>query len=194
MIDLLTTEKQFLSSHLRKGGVAVDFTMGNGHDTAWLSAQVGEEGKVYAFDIQKQALEQTALTLKKEGSPDNCTLILDSHTEVERYVKEPICAGMFNLGYLPGSDKSVTTLCSSTMAAVEAALRLLEDGGGLLVAVYPGHAEGTREGEMLESFFSRLDRKKICVSKLKIVNSPTSPFFFLAEKREKAGDGKGSAG
>ena len=90
---------------------------------------------------------------------------------------------MFNLGYLPGSDKSVTTLRESTMKAVEGALRLLEDDGGLLIAVYPGHEEGSLEGKMLDEFFATLDRKKICVSKLMIVNSPTSPFFFLVEKR-----------
>lgn len=183
MIDLLTVEKQFIESHIRRGGTVVDFTMGNGHDTLWLSEKVGEEGKVYAFDIQPAALESSEKLLSESGCPKNYTLILDSHANVEQYVKEPICAGMFNLGYLPGSDKSVTTLRASTMAAVEAALRLLEDDGGLLIAVYPGHAEGSLEGKMLDEYFATLDRKKICVSKLQIVNSPTSPFFFLVEKR-----------
>jgi 16S rRNA C1402 N4-methylase RsmH len=161
----------------------VDFTMGNGHDTLWLAEQVGENGKVYAFDIQPKALESSEKLLRESGCPQNYTLILDSHANVEQYVKEPICAGMFNLGYLPGSDKSVTTLRESTMKAVEGALRLLEDDGGLLIAVYPGHEEGSLEGKMLDEYFATLDRKKICVSKLMIVNSPTSPFFFLVEKR-----------
>ncbi len=183
MIDLLTVEKQFIASHVRPGGTVVDFTMGNGHDTLWLAEQVGENGKVYAFDIQPKALESSEKLLRESGCPQNYTLILDSHANVEQYVTEPICAGMFNLGYLPGSDKSVTTLRESTMKAVEGALRLLEDDGGLLIAVYPGHEEGSLEGKMLDEFFATLDRKKICVSKLMIVNSPTSPFFFLVEKR-----------
>lgn len=183
MIDLLDIEKQLIASHIREGGTVVDFTMGNGHDTLWLSQKVGECGKVYAFDVQKAALESSEKLLSSSGCPKNYTLILDSHANVENYVKEPICAGMFNLGYLPGSDKSVTTLRESTMAAVEAALRLLEADGGLLIAVYPGHEEGTLEGQMLDRYFATLDRKQICVSKLKIVNSPTSPFFFLVEKR-----------
>ena len=183
MIDLLTVEKQFIASHVREGGTVVDFTMGNGHDTLWLSRQVGENGKVYAFDIQPKALESSEKLLRESGCPQNYTLILDSHANVEQYVKEPICAGMFNLGYLPGSDKSVTTLRESTMKAVEGALRLLEDDGGILIAVYPGHEEGSLEGKMLDEYFTTLDRKKICVSKLMIVNSPTSPFFFLVEKR-----------
>jgi len=183
VIDLLTVEKQFIASHVREGGTVVDFTMGNGHDTLWLAEQVGENGKVYAFDIQPKALESSEKLLRESGCPQNYTLILDSHANVEQYVKEPICAGMFNLGYLPGSDKSVTTLRESTMKAVEGALRLLEDDGGLLIAVYPGHEEGSLEGKMLDEYFATLDRKKICVSKLMIVNSPTSPFFFLVEKR-----------
>ena len=59
---------------------------------------------------------------------------------------------------------------------------LLEKGGGILIAVYPGHAEGKAEGELIEETLSKLDRKKICVSKFCIINSPTSPFFFLIEK------------
>ena len=59
MIDLLTVEKQFIASHIRPGGTVVDFTMGNGHDTLWLSERVGAEGRVYAFDIQKAALESS---------------------------------------------------------------------------------------------------------------------------------------
>ena len=41
MVDLLTLHKQFLAPHIKKGSVAVDFTMGNGHDTLWLSNAVG---------------------------------------------------------------------------------------------------------------------------------------------------------
>ena len=183
MLDLLALQKYFILEHLKEGDVAVDFTMGNGHDTEFLSKTVGENGHVYAFDIQEQAVASTSENLKKAGCPENYTLILDSHHNVKKYVDVPIKAGMFNLGYLPGSDKKITTLRKSTMAAVEGAIRLLEDGGGLLIAVYPGHEEGTLEGLMLDDYFKTLDRKKICVSKLQIVNSPTSPFFFLVEKR-----------
>ena len=62
MLDLKTTEKNFLIPHIKEGGVAVDFTMGNGHDTLWLSKAVGESGKVYAFDVQQAALDSPAAT------------------------------------------------------------------------------------------------------------------------------------
>ena len=92
MIDLLKTEKEFIRTHIKEGGTVVDFTMGNGHDTLWLSNAVGENGKVYAFDIQQAALDSTSALLKKENAPENYTLILDSHHNVKNYVKEPICA------------------------------------------------------------------------------------------------------
>ncbi len=183
MIDLLDTEKAFIAGHISPGDTVVDFTMGNGHDTLWLSRQVGETGRVYAFDIQQQALDSAAALLERENASKNYRLIKASHHLVREYVKESITAGMFNLGYLPGSDKSVTTLHETTIPAIEAAIELLADGGGLLIAVYPGHAEGAVEGALINELLSKLDRRKICASKLQIVNSPTSPFFYLVEKR-----------
>ena len=184
MVDLLSLQKYFMLQHLGEGDVAVDFTMGNGNDTLFLSETVGESGRVYAFDIQEDALTSTRAHLEASGAPENYTLICASHHLVLDYVKEPIKAGMFNLGYLPRSGrKTVTTLRETTMPAVEAALSLLADDGILLIAVYPGHEEGNLEGQMLAEYFATLDRRKICVSRFNIMNSPTSPYFFIAEKK-----------
>lgn len=183
MINLLEVEKNFLIPHIKKGGVAVDFTMGNGHDTLWLSEALGENGKVYAFDIQPQALESSRKLLEESGAAKNYTLILDSHSNVKNYVSEKICIGMFNLGFLPGGDKSITTKRETTMIAIRAAIDLLDADGALLIAVYPGHEEGTIEGELIEKELETLNRRELCASKFKIVNSPTSPFFFLVERK-----------
>ena len=183
MIDLLSLQKQFILTHLREGDVAVDFTMGNGHDTEFLSKTVGSGGRVFAFDVQQQALDSTAANLKAAGCPENYTLILDSHHKVKEYVQGPIRAGMFNLGYLPGSDKSVTTMRVTTMPAIEAAIDLLDHGGVLLVAVYPGHAEGDAEGKMICEYLSGLSRYKVCATRINILNSPTSPFFIIIENK-----------
>ncbi len=183
MIDLLALQKTFILNHLRPGDTAVDFTMGNGHDTAFLSESVGPTGRVFAFDVQAAALASTAANLKEWGCPENYTLIHDSHHNVKNYVSGPIKAGMFNLGYLPGSDKSVTTMRVTTMPAIEAAIELLDHDGVLLVAVYPGHAEGEAEGKMVLDYFATLDRHKICCTLIRILNSPTSPFFVVVEKK-----------
>ena len=82
MIDLLQLQKQFILNHLGEGDTAVDFTMGNGHDTEFLSKTVGENGHVYAFDVQKQAVESTAANLKKAGCPENYTLHVLLHLVV----------------------------------------------------------------------------------------------------------------
>ena len=183
MIDLLDLQKHFILTHLKEGDIAVDFTMGNGHDTEFLSKAVGENGHVYAFDVQKQAIESTSAHLKNSGCPDNYTLILDSHHNVKKYVDTPIKAGMFNLGYLPGSDKTVTTMRETTLPAIEAAISLMDKDAIILVAVYPGHAEGEAEGKLVNEYLSSLSRHKVCCTQIKIVNSPTSPFFFIIESK-----------
>jgi len=183
MIDLLALQKSFILSHLHQGDTAVDFTMGNGHDTEFLSKTVGESGKVYAFDVQEQAIASTRKNLAAAECPQNYTLILDSHHNVRKYVTGPIKAGMFNLGYLPGSDKRVTTMRETTMPAIEAALDLLDHDGVLLIAVYPGHAEGDAEGKLVLNYLSTLNRRTICCTLIRIINSPTSPFFIVVEKK-----------
>ncbi len=183
MVDLVGLHKHFILEHLKAGDTAVDFTMGNGGDTLFLSKTVGEAGKVYAFDIQMQALESTEKYLKDNGAPENYELICASHHRVKEFVKGPIKAGMFNLGYLPRSgNKSLYTMRETTMPAVEAAIELLAPDGALIIAIYPGHKEGELEGEMLEEYFKTLSRFKICASKFRILNSPASPYFFLVEK------------
>ena len=105
MVDLLSLQKYFILQHLREGDTAVDFTMGNGNDTLFLSETVGKTGKVYAFDIQEEALVSTQGYLSDCGAPQNYELICASHHLVKEFVKETIKAGMFNLGYLPRSGR-----------------------------------------------------------------------------------------
>ena len=183
MVDLTGLHKHLILEHLKAGEVAVDFTMGNGGDTLFLSKTVGEGGRVYAFDIQQLALESTKKHLEENGAPENYTLICASHHRVKEFVKEPIKAGMFNLGYLPRSgNKALYTMRETTMPAVEAAIDMLLPDGVLIIAIYPGHKEGELEGEMLREYFKTLSRFKICASEFHILNSPSSPYFFLIEK------------
>lgn len=183
MIELLDLHKKFILEHLHDGDIAVDFTMGNGHDTEFLSKTVGENGHVYAFDIQASAVESTRKNLEASGCPNNYTLIHDSHHNVKNYVKEPIKAGMFNLGYLPGGDKSITTMRATTLPAIEAAIDLLGKDAILLIAVYPGHPEGDAEGKEITEYLSTLSRFKVCCTKVQIVNSATSPYFMMIETK-----------
>ena len=96
---------------------AIDATAGNGHDTHFLSEHVGPAGEVYAIDLQKSALEVTSRRLSAIGL-QNVRLINQDHAQLSSLVpielRSRIGAIMFNLGYLPGGDKSITTSPTST--------------------------------------------------------------------------------
>lgn len=186
MVDLKELHKHFLLEHICEGDIAVDFTMGNGNDTLFLSKAVGNSGRVYAFDIQEAALNSTRDRLIRESAPENYTLILASHHRVSEFVKERIKVGIFNLGYLPGvNNKELTTKRETTLLALRSAIDLLLPGGALIVAIYPGHEEGKLEGEEIREYLKTLSKYRICPSEFHILNSPTSPYFFLIEKSER---------
>ncbi len=184
MVDLLELQKSFILQHLKEGDIAADFTMGNGHDTEFLCQSVGESGHVYAFDIQEKALESTKERLVNAGLIDRASLILDSHSNAKKYIDKPLKASMFNLGYLPGSGrKDITTMRETTMPAVRFAIEQTAPDGIVLIAIYPGHEEGDAEGKMLYEILGEYPRYQICCSIFKIINSPTSPYFYIVEKK-----------
>ncbi|MBR4799615.1 MAG: class I SAM-dependent methyltransferase, partial [Clostridia bacterium] len=121
--------------------------------------------------------------LERENAPRNYTLINDSHHKLLEYIKEPIKAGMFNLGWLPGGDKSVTTRSDTTLAALRDAISILAPDGIILVALDPGHAEGETEGELIGGYLETLDRHKYCCAEFRIVNSPASSYFYVIESK-----------
>lgn len=149
--------KEIIVEAAGPGASVIDATMGNGHDTLWLCQQVGEQGRVYAFDVQPEALENTRTRLKQEGVAERATLILDGHQHMEAHVPEPVDAILFNLGWLPGVAHAVTTRTETTLAAVNAGLRLLKPGGVMTICIYPGHEEGRRERDALLEWAKNLD-------------------------------------
>lgn len=183
MLELLNFSKTFIKEHITESSVVADFTMGNGHDTEWLCSLV-PNGHVYAFDVQKQAVDNTRERLEK-GGYNNFELFLDSHANCEKYINCEIDAGMFNLGWLPGGDKSIHTLRESTIPAVFSAIKLLRKGGLVTINVYPGHDEGKCEGELLMEELSKLSRFEYCVFVFRLVNSPDAPFIIGIEKYNK---------
>jgi ubiquinone/menaquinone biosynthesis C-methylase UbiE len=57
--NALETSREYVKKAAKQGDAAVDATAGRGRDTLFLSKPVGSEGRVYAFDIQRQAIETT---------------------------------------------------------------------------------------------------------------------------------------
>ncbi len=184
MYELLDISKMFLNSgKIKSDSVLVDFTMGNGYDTEYLCKLV-PEGKVYAFDIQEDAVKNTKKRLQNAGL-SNYELVLDSHANAKKYINCNIDGGLFNLGYLPGGDKTIHTMRSSTLPAIQAAIEMLNKGCVLVINVYPGHEEGRLEGELLQSELAKYDKKLYCITYFRIINSPDAPFIFAVERYDK---------
>ena len=167
------------------GARVIDATLGGGGDTQALCELVGAEGRVYGFDIQPDAVRRTRARLDEAGLAGRAELICASHARMEEYVHEPVDAVLFNLGWLPGGDKSVTTLTDSTLSAVNAALRLLRPGGLLTICVYPGHAEGAREREALIDWAKSLDEKRFDAMLKTYLNQSNDPPLLIAVKKKK---------
>lgn len=114
---------------VQPGDTVVDATLGNGHDTLMLCELVGETGRVIGFDIQPDAVERTRERLADAGMLSRCTLYAEGHEHLSERVTVPIRTATFNLGWLPGGDKRITTHWETTRAAISAALSLLMKGG-----------------------------------------------------------------
>ena len=169
----------FLAEVLDNEAVAVDATMGNGNDTAFL-ARLSK--KVYAFDVQEQALLRTRQRLEEQNI-GNAELILDGHQHVDQYVAEPIRAAIFNLGYLPSADKSIITQPHTTLEAIQKILERLEVGGRLSLMIYYGHEGGNLEKDAVLDFVKKLPQEDFVVMLYQPLNQiNTPPFLIIVEK------------
>ncbi len=148
--------QELLGEALYKGAVAMDGTMGGGGDTLFLCEKVGETGRVYAFDVQQDAVNRTRDRLSLAGLATRASLYCAGHERISEFVKEPVDAAVFNLGWLPGGDKAVTTRVETTIAALDGCLALLKPRGIITVCAYPGHPEGEAELRAVSAWASAL--------------------------------------
>ncbi|RLS59123.1 MAG: methyltransferase domain-containing protein [Planctomycetota bacterium] len=168
-------------SHLR----AIDATVGNGHDTLFLAQLVGKTGQIWGFDIQATAIERTVDRLRQAGAfpgsseaaPSSVVLHQASHAEMLdklplEHFGSTIDIILFNLGYLPGGDKTLITRTDATLQALAASLPLLAPGGVLSVLAYPGHVGGEAETQAVQDWFQRLPPDEFRnIPKLRVVSS-----------------------
>ncbi len=179
---------EILQRAVSPGDAVIDATMGNGHDTLFLCQLAGETGRVYAFDVQEQAVESTKKRLEEAGILSRAALFCIGHEHIAEKVPGPVSAVVFNLGWLPGGDHSVTTHWETTKKAVESALSLLKPMGVLVICAYPGHAEGDRERAALTAFLSALPPQQFNVLHQKFLNAgPGAPECFVVQKQRIAG-------
>lgn len=162
-----------------KGKSAVDATMGMGNDTEKLLKVVGEKGKVFAFDVQDQSINYCK---EKFKNISNLEILKISHEFID--ILENFDLAIYNLGYLPGSDKSVTTMAMSTVISLMKATQLINKGGIIVVVSYLGHENSQEERDSLEKFLKSLDQKKFIVEKREFFNQINNPpIVYVLEKK-----------
>ena len=174
-VNAVGMSKLISKAKINKGDTVVDATMGNGNDTAFLCGIVGEDGKVYAFDIQEQALVKTKERLSDMNFQNRVELIHDGHENIDEYVQERVRLIIYNLGYLPKGDHSITTNSETTIESIKKGLMLLEDAGLIVLVVYPGHESGMKEKIALEEFSKDLNQKIYSVVNINFTNQINNP-------------------
>lgn len=168
---------------IQEGDTVIDATLGNGHDTCMLAELVGESGHVVGFDIQPDAVERTRARLTETGLIARCELYGEGHQHIADRVHAPVRAAVFNLGWLPGGDKSITTLWETTHAAISAALTLLMPGGVCTVCAYPGHEAGDQERHALMDWLATLRAQEFNVLHHRFLNAGFgAPECFVIQK------------
>ncbi|MBD8068586.1 class I SAM-dependent methyltransferase [Bacillus sp. PS06] len=185
---ILPFARKLLESALSPGDMAVDATVGNGHDTLYLANLVGERGHVFGFDIQHAAIAQTNTKLSEQKLLSRVTLFEASHDKMSEVlpasVNQRIKAAIFNLGYLPGGDKGIVTKPDSTISAVEQLLTVMPSEGIIILVVYHGHEEGAYERDQLLSYVTTIDQQYAHVLNYRFMNQQNNPPFIIAiEKR-----------
>jgi predicted methyltransferase len=186
--SLVEHAHEYLAEVIQPGDLAIDATMGNGHDTAFLAEAVGDAGKVLGFDVQPQALENTRRRLQQKELQHRVQLYLHSHANMVDYIpahlRPRLKAVTFNLGYLPGSDKSVTTANPATLSALNSVLPLLAPGGVISVVAYRGHQGGEQETLAVLQWSSRADPSRYTVHIIKPpASSEKSPLLLTVKRR-----------
>lgn len=171
--------RQFVTT----GDQVIDATCGNGHDTLLLAKLVGARGRVWAFDIQQKAINETCARLTSAGHISCTELIHAGHETIAAHCTEPVKAVTFNLGYLPGGDRAVITRPETTLAGLEQSLEILGAGGIVALTVYPGHEGGNQEQVAVEEWMTRLIPNRFHVWRMAQMNVPAeAPYFILIQK------------
>ncbi|MGG3466428.1 class I SAM-dependent methyltransferase [Neobacillus pocheonensis] len=188
MERILPFAKSLIKKAVQPGDVVVDATLGNGHDALFLAELVGESGKVYGFDVQAEAIETSKERLSQHGVLQRVTLFHEGHEELSNRVPTTchgkITGAIFNLGYLPGSDKTIVTRSDTTIAAIKQLLSIMAPEGIIVLVIYHGHEEGAVERDSLLQHCQQLDQKIAHVLQYQFINQQNNPPFIVAiEKR-----------
>lgn len=174
--NAVSTVHRLLRDAIRPGDVVIDATVGNGWDTHMLARCVGTQGCVYGFDVQQVALDVARVRLQDEA--DHVQLILAGHETMRAHVEPHHCgrirAVSFNLGYLPGGEKSITTLSATTVSALRQALEIVMPGGLITIVCY-SHPEGRLELQAVQDVLAGLEQERFTCLRIEFFNQQGNP-------------------
>lgn len=182
---------RLLEPRLHPGMNVVDATAGNGHDSLFLAQRVQPGGRVFIFDIQAAALESTRRRLAEHQidlSPEHMVFHHTGHENLGSVLPAElhghIHAVMFNLGYLPGGDKTLITLPQHSLDAIQQSLEWLAPDGMITIVLYPGHEGGREEADQIEAHLQSLSSLEYEVQKIAYLNyRPTTPFLIVIRRK-----------
>jgi len=184
IINTLDIVDYYIENHLNETDTVIDCTLGNGIDSLKLKQKIGVNGLLFGFDIQEEALNKSYKLLEEHNFNNNITLIHDSHENIDKYVEYEIAdLIIYNLGYLPGGNKSIKTNSSSTSISLKKSLKIIKNHGLVLITVYIGHEGGIQEKEAIENILKHLDQKTYNVLKHEFINQINNPPIFYAIER-----------
>lgn len=188
MERILPYAKSLLKKAIQTGDVVVDATLGNGHDTLFLADLVGETGKVFGFDVQEEAIHASNERLSAHAMLERVTLFHEGHEHLSEKIPTnyhgKITGAIFNLGYLPGSDKSIVTQPETTIVAIEQLMKIMAPQGIIVLVIYHGHEKGAVERDSLIQYCQEIDQKTAHVLQYQFINQLNNPPFVVAiEKR-----------
>lgn len=165
-----------INNYIKENWICVDATLGNGYDALKIYRQLGTGGYLYGFDIQSIAVTNSSkLINEKFGNKTNIEFIVDSHENVDNYIKDSIDFFIMNLGYLPGGNKNITTTYMSTKSFLDKSLlKLRRDGLGIIV-FYPGHSEGLKELDNIVAYLNNFNQKDYNIMKIDFINQINHP-------------------
>lgn len=182
----LRLAQDYWTHHLPSKSFVIDATCGNGHDTLFL-VQHFEDGLLIGLDIQSQAIENTTNLLRQsipESHLSRIQLYQMSHENIDslKLSKDPQLI-VFNLGYLPGGDKKITTQMDSTLISLQKCTHLLANDGAISITCYPGHAEGKKEEGAILRWAENLSPSDWQICHHRWINRPLSPSLFWIQKK-----------
>ena len=168
---------EFLTARLQPGGLYVDATCGNGHDTEFLCRLAGPAGRVLALDIQPAAVENTNTRLGAAGLGAIGQALVHDHARLAELVAPGTAdCVLFNFGWLPGADHEVHSTADGSLPALQAALDALKPRGVLAAVLYSGQVIGDSEKQAALGFFRALPLTKYTVLVCEFANwASTAP-------------------